>query len=61
MEKKISVDEARELAKRAREWVSTAEGKKATREAATRAAKTIDELEREQRLDPQKLSEPFTV
>ena len=58
---KISVEKARELAKQAREWASSAEGQRQIREAAERAEKTIDELEEAQRVDPQKLSEPFTV
>src|SRR5438128_1990459 len=58
---KITVEEARELAKKARQWTFTAEGKKQIEEAADRAQKTIDELEQAQQLDPQKLSEPFTV
>jgi hypothetical protein len=47
---KISVEEARELARKAREWT-----------AADRAKETIDGLAQEQQVDPQKLSEPFTV
>lgn len=58
---KISVEEARELAKQARQWTSTAEGKKQIEAAAERAEQTIAELEQAQQLDPQKLSEPFTV
>ena len=57
----ITVEEARELARQVREWAKTAEGQQQIREAAERAQKTISELEAAQRLDPQKLSEPFTV
>ena len=58
---KISVEKARELARQARDWVSTAEGQKGLREAAARAEETTNELEEARRVDPQKLSEPFTV
>lgn len=58
---KMTVEQARELAKKARDWISTAEGQKQLREAAARAEETTKKLEEDRRVDPQKLSEPFTV
>mgnify|MGYP001612801168 CR=1 FL=1 len=58
---KQNLEQARALATQAREWLSTPEGSKQLSDADNRATQTTKELEKDRRIDPRQLSEPFTV
>jgi hypothetical protein len=58
---KMTAEKAKELAKQAREWLVSEEGRQLLQAAAVRAEETISQLENDQKVEPHKLSEPFTV
>lgn len=56
-----SLEKARDLARKTREWIATPEGQKELQNAVERASKVTTELGQLRRVDPEKLHEPFTV
>jgi hypothetical protein len=54
-------DETRELARRALEWLTSANGQKSIEESKNRVAETAATLEKGREIDPASLHEPFTV
>ncbi len=52
---------ARQLAKRARNWMATPEGMRCIQKAGERAVEETKDLERARFVNPAKLFEPFTI
>lgn len=59
--KQWTQEELDELSECVKAWVSSPEGQRQIRESAEQAQRVIDELLKEQRIDPARLREPMTI
>ena len=61
MKHKPTDDQARELARRAMDWLASPQGRQLLQESEDRVAKTTALIEKGREISPSKLLEPFTV
>lgn len=58
---RYSKKEIQNLERRARNWVSTSEGKKAIKDHAQSLRKELNKLEKARQVDPKRLNQPVTL
>ena len=57
----IALEKLDEIARRAKEWVNSPEGKCAIKSAMERAGDATKKLEKESQIDPKSVYEPMTI